>query len=213
MYCKEDNYSHGSEPKPDFIYALYIFLVNYILVANSYSVILYSTDKNCHLFSKVLKSEDDVAPCHLCKMPKNTNYANKQQTPESVSAQQPFKLCAASKAKTKKRKKWCLKEEEESAGWGHCTLDLSSSVNDFAAQRVWVWEVVFALVQCGGKSPKKYLPRVQLQTCEAQSHYVGGHVCCHWGKVLSNISKALKTYCSSFTKDIFEVAPLMPRQI
>lgn len=105
MYCKEDNYSHGSEPKPDFIYALYIFLVNYILVANSYSAILYSTDKNCHLFSKVLKSEDDVAPCHLCKMPKNTNYANKQQTPESVSAQQPFKLCAASKAKTKKKEK------------------------------------------------------------------------------------------------------------
>lgn len=88
-------------------YALYIFLVNYILVANNYSVILYYTDKNCHLFSKVLKSEDNVAPAICAKCPRRQTMQTNSKlcAPESVSAQQPYKLCLASKAKTKKRKK------------------------------------------------------------------------------------------------------------
>lgn len=32
---------------------------------------------------------------------------------------------------------------------------------------------------CPGAYHRVITPAVQLQTCEAQSHYVGGHVCCH----------------------------------
>lgn len=45
---------------------------------------------------------------------------------------------------------------------------------------LWYSVVVRAQRNIGpGAYHRVITPVVQLQTCEAQSHYVGGHVCCH----------------------------------